>query len=156
MLAHCRYKQRESRGRFEPRPYLPATEVPVDIVGPAVIEYVKRHSTKPDDAQVYLLDTKYWLCDLETFDQFRREDWTELAPYLAERSDCDDRARQLWAAASMRGLTGVGLVIDWSGRHAYNLVLFADGHIRLYEPATDGWVEPDLPAYRLDHCLVLM
>ena len=34
----------------------------------------------------------------------------------------------------------MGLVIDYSGGHAYNVVLFSDNPPLLYEPQTDEWV----------------
>lgn len=40
------------------------------------------------------------------------------------------------------GLNNVGIVIDNSGRHAYNVVICKDGTAELLEPQSDTWVTP--------------
>jgi hypothetical protein len=61
-----------------------------------------------------------------------------LLPYRTDRFDCDNLAgayRTL--SAFLCGVNAVGTVIDWSGSHAYNIVVDADGDATLYEPQTD-------------------
>jgi len=41
------------------------------------------------------------------------------------------------------GISTVGVVVDWSAAHAYNIVIFDDQSIAFYEPQDDTYVEPD-------------
>lgn len=69
-------------------------------------------------------------------------DLVDLLPYRAERFDCDNLAgayRTL--AAFVCGVNAVGTVLDWSGGHAYNIVIDANGDATLYEPQEDRVVE---------------
>ena len=64
-------------------------------------------------------------------------------PYIAEDYDCDDFAIALKAGLARVGMTAVGIVIDYSGEHAYNAVGITTGdgvHVELVEPQSDLFV----------------
>jgi hypothetical protein len=42
----------------------------------------------------------------------------------------------------LMGINTVGVVIDWSGAHAYNILMTADGTVNLYEPQGGYIAEP--------------
>ena len=46
------------------------------------------------------------------------------------------------------GLNNVGLVIDYSGGHAYNIIIFKDGSVKLFEPQTDRWARAGRGNYK--------
>lgn len=41
------------------------------------------------------------------------------------------------------GVTSIGLVLDWSGSHAYNIFVYNDGSVKLFEPQDDRFIDPD-------------
>ena len=87
------------------------------------------------------LDSKYWACSRLDFEAIIRWDWTDKKKYVAEKYDCDNFAFSFKARMDRKfHLNNVGLVIDYSGGHAYNCVLFSDGTAELFEPQNDRFV----------------
>tara|TARA_R110000824_G_scaffold148727_9_gene318616 strand:+ start:402 stop:869 length:468 start_codon:yes stop_codon:yes gene_type:complete len=87
------------------------------------------------------LDAKYWACGRLDFHAIVTWDWTDEKKYIAEKYDCDNFAFSFKARMDRKfHLNNVGLVIDYSGGHAYNCVVFADGTAELFEPQTDKFV----------------
>ena len=90
------------------------------------------------------LDSKYWACSKKEFEDLIKWDWTNKKRYVAEEYDCDNFAFSFKARCDRKiGINTVGLVIDYSGGHAYNVVAFTDSPAKLYEPQSDRWVEPN-------------
>lgn len=88
-----------------------------------------------------LLDTKYWVCSRLDFEAIIQWDWTDKKKYVAEKYDCDNFAFSFKARMDRKfHLNNVGLVIDYSGGHAYNCVVFSDGTAELFEPQSDRFV----------------
>ena len=88
-----------------------------------------------------LLDSKYWACSRLDFEAIIQWDWTDKKKYVAEKYDCDNFAFSFKARMDRKfHLNNVGLVIDYSGGHAYNCVVFADGTAELFEPQSDRFV----------------
>ena len=88
-----------------------------------------------------VLDSKYWTCTRLDFDAIIRWDWTDKKRYISEKYDCDNFAFSFKARMDRRfHLNNVGLVIDYSGGHAYNCVVFSDGKAELFEPQGDRFV----------------
>lgn len=88
-----------------------------------------------------MLDSKYWSCSRLDFEAIIRWDWTDKKKYVAEKYDCDNFAFSFKARMDRKfHLNNVGLVIDYSGGHAYNCVVFADGTAELFEPQSDRFV----------------
>ena len=86
------------------------------------------------------LDSKYWVCDRAEFNKIVQWDWTDKKQYISEKYDCDNFAFSFKARVDKWfHLNCVGLVIDWSGAHAYNIVVFKDGTWSLFEPQSDTW-----------------
>jgi len=85
-----------------------------------------------------VLDNKYWTCTRLDFDAIIRWDWTDKKRFVKEKYDCDNFAFSFKARMDRRfHLNNVGLVVDYSGSHAYNCVVFADGTAELFEPQND-------------------
>ena len=88
------------------------------------------------------LDSKYWACSKKEFEDWIEWDWTNGKRYISEVYDCDNFAFSFKARCDRKiGINTVGLVIDYSGGHAYNLVCFTDAPAALYEPQGDRWVK---------------
>ena len=87
------------------------------------------------------LDNKYWACSKKEFEDWIAWDWTNGKKYIAEQYDCDNFAFSFKARCDRKiGVNTVALVIDYSGGHAYNLVIFTDAPAELYEPQSDRFV----------------
>lgn len=96
--------------------------------------------------------------------------WSDIDRYDYESSlrDCDDFAKGLWAQCPIRLLVnGIGLVLDWSGGHAYNILPTfksetpGDLILAFVEPQTDRWVAvgeelSGTEAYKLRHWELLL
>ena len=54
------------------------------------------------------------------------------------------------------GLNNVGLVIDWSGGHAYNIIVFKDGTVKIFEPQSDSWPKAGRGLYKFQHGQILI
>lgn len=64
-------------------------------------------------------------------------------PYRPERFDCEDYASLYKVMhAFVLGVNAVGIVIDWTGGHAYNIVILSDGEVKLIEPQNGKVIEP--------------
>ena len=83
--------------------------------------------------------------------------------YKAEFFDCDDFAAILYARTrELYEVNGCGLVIDASGRHAYNVLLVVDSAGRLgrawLEPQSDliMTVSPRAGVYKLEEGVIIL
>jgi len=89
--------------------------------------------------QLELVDAKYQVPSLDYFLGAALADLIDQKPYVPEFMDCDDFALWFKAMCSIYyGITSIGLVRDYSIRHAYNAVVFQEGNIMLWEPQTDS------------------
>ena len=104
--------------------------------------------------QVVVLDSKYWAVDIDTWKLILEYTGVDQGQYRADRYDCDDFAFAFKAAVSRKlAVNGVGIVVDWSGKHAYNAILVADANglvIKFIEPQSDGLVIQDEEMYKMD------
>ena len=89
--------------------------------------------------QLELVDAKYQVPSLDYFLGAALADLIDQKPYVPEFMDCDDFALWFKAMCSIYyGITSIGLVRDYSIRHAYNAVVFQEGNAMLWEPQTDS------------------
>lgn len=76
------------------------------------------------DLQLIPVDRVYWGVPWKTWELILRYTAVDAGQYRSDRYDCDDFAFALRAAVSRKlALNSVGLVIDYSGRHAYSALL---------------------------------
>jgi len=84
------------------------------------------------------LDVNYWVCTRQDFVRIIKWDWTNSKKYISEKYDCDNFALTFKARMDRKfHLNSVGVVVDYSGGHAYNCVVFADGTAEIFEPQSD-------------------
>lgn len=86
----------------------------------------------------WLLDTTYRALPKPLWDSVLQHMGISEFDYKSQRSDCDD------FAFAMRGrvplelrVNGIAAVLDWSGKHAYNALVYTEGggfHVAFIEP----------------------
>jgi hypothetical protein len=68
---------------------------------------------------------------------------TGVLPYRPERFDCEDYAALYKVLhAFVLGVNAIGIVVDWTGGHSYNIVILSDGTVKLIEPQNGKVVDP--------------
>jgi len=88
------------------------------------------------DGNYYLPTEKEQMDEAKMFNPF------EYLPYRPSRFDCENFAAAFKVfSAFLWGTNGVGMVIDWSGGHAYNVIVYSTGEIEFYEPQEGELVE---------------
>lgn len=107
------------------------------------------------------LDIAYYGVDLETFMKIVVWDWTDTKKYILDKFDCDKYAIYFKARMALDfGINALGVVLDYSSGHAYNVVIFTDvDEPILFEPQNDKLIKVDernLRYYKLeDYYLIL-
>ena len=90
------------------------------------------------------LDGTYYTTDLETFKKIVEWDWTDTRKYLIDKFDCDKFAFYFKSRITIDfHVNAVGVILDYSAGHAYNLVIIKDPSIGktswyLLEPQSDS------------------
>lgn len=85
------------------------------------------------------LDKKYIAVPESEFRKIIDWDWTDNKTYIAEKYDCDNFAFSFKARVDRKfHVNTVGLVIDYEAGHAYNVIVFANGTMKLFEPQSDS------------------
>ena len=90
------------------------------------------------------LDGRYYVPTLETFKKMVEWDWTDAKKYELDRFDCDKYAVTFKARMAFEfGVNSIGVVVDYDGGHAYNVVVVWNEEKNMYdawlfEPQTDA------------------
>ena len=106
---------------------------------------------------IFALDNKYLVTSQKDMKKIIDWDWTDNKKYVKERYDCDNFAFSFKAMVDKRfGVNNVGLVIDYSGGHAYNIMVFSDGSVRLFEPQNDKWARIGTGQYKFEEGKILI
>jgi len=111
----------------------------------------------------YRLDGNYHTTSFDDFKKIVGWDWTNLLKYETDTFDCENFAFY-FAQKVMRifGVNSVGVVLDYSSAHAYNLVIVKDQQgVRwyLYEPQTDeifSYQERKQDLYKMQYYILLL
>lgn len=108
--------------------------------------------------QVVFLDDEYKAVDEETLLTNVRATHTDALKYETNYADCDKHSRLLWALLPFKyGLNSVGLVLDWSARHSYNVAFTDSLKLVWLEPQTDEEVAiHSQPMYALDQGMIIV
>ena len=104
------------------------------------------------------LDNKYWVCDKIEFQKVVDANTIDEKKYIVDKFDCDNFAFAFKAQVAMQyNLNNVGLVIDHSGSHAYNVVIFSNSTAQLFEPQNDKWITPgESKSYTFEEGIVII
>ncbi|MCC6057028.1 MAG: hypothetical protein LM583_10170 [Desulfurococcaceae archaeon] len=88
------------------------------------------------------LDSQYFATSLEEFKKIISWDWTDHLHYEINSFDCENFAFYFASRiARMFGINAIGVILDYSSAHAYNLVIVKDSQgVRyyLFEPQNDS------------------
>jgi hypothetical protein len=88
------------------------------------------------------LDDKYYTTNMDTIKQIIKWDWTDTRKYLEDTFDCDKFATYFKSRMAIDfGINAIGIVLDYSSAHAYNIIITKDNQgvkWYLYEPQTDN------------------
>ena len=94
--------------------------------------------------QIVLLDRQYWTLPETIWTDVIQYSGVDSHAYVDERFDCDDFAWSFKGNVAWKlRVNGVGTVVDFSGSHAYNVVMVdEDGELvfKFMEPQNDRWV----------------
>ena len=91
-------------------------------------------------AKMTWVDNKYVAVSEKEFQKIIDWDWTDNKKYVAEKYDCDNFAFSFKARVDRKfHINTVGLVIDYDGGHAYNIIIFSNGTSKIFEPQSDSW-----------------
>ena len=115
----------------------------------ASIEKWKKDYDIYDTMKFMPLDGKYFICDEKAMKAIIDWDWTDNKKYVIDKYDCENFAFSFKAMVDKRfGLNNVGLVIDYSGSHAYNIIVFKNGSVKIFEPQSDRWAKAGTKLYK--------
>ena len=113
--------------------------------------------TSISNMEIKALDTKFWTCNEADWKKIIAYDWTDEKKYVTEQYDCDNFAFNFKARVARKfGVNSVGLVIDYSGGHAYNLIVFSDGTWKIFEPQSDRWPTLGKGQYKFEDGFILI
>ncbi|EGQ44217.1 MAG: hypothetical protein J07AB43_02760 [Candidatus Nanosalina sp. J07AB43] len=103
------------------------------------------------DSTYYVPTSKATMKEAKTFNIF------EYLPYRPDRFDCEDYAAAYMTFVSFFfGSNAVGTVYDFGAGHAYNIILYSDGSMELYEPQDGRVVEhSDDTKYALESGVII-
>ena len=102
------------------------------------------------------MDGKYYLPSQR--DAWRIIEWSQVntIPWQAEQYDCDDHAEALRHDFRKFGVNSCGFIVDWSGGHAYNFLIFADRQYWFLEPQADRIVAIGAGIYKMERADILL
>ena len=107
--------------------------------------------------EIKALDTKFWTCNEADWKKIIDWDWTDEKRYVTEQYDCDNFAFNFKARVARKfGVNSIGLVVDYSGGHAYNLMVFSDGTWDIFEPQSDSWPTIGSGMYKFETGYILL
>jgi len=114
-----------------------------DFVEQSLKEEIEAFDGSSVPIDLYRSDSDYYLpVSSETMKEAKVFNIFQYLPYRPDRFDCEDYASAYMTfAAFLFGTNGVGTVYDYSSAHAYNIILYSNGTIELYEPQTGEVVE---------------
>ena len=109
---------------------------------------------------LFLVDGKYRIPTLASFQKFLKEDKTDLFKYIAEEFDCEDFSFRLMGQVSYPGWSDIAFGIATSQKHAYNCIIAEDGgqnKVFLVEPQNDRiFLAPENPKVAYKTTFVMM
>lgn len=106
------------------------------------------------------LDGVYWTVSRDDMHAIVDHDPVDEREYKLHEFDCENFAMTLkMAVARAYGVNTLGVVVDWTAEHAYNVALYDDGEMEFLEPQTDVFLPPEmLPTgmHKLDDGIILL
>jgi hypothetical protein len=108
------------------------------------------------------LDGEYYTTDIDSLNRIIDWDWTDTRKYITDTFDCDKFAFYFKSRMAIDfGINAVGVILDYSAGHAYNLLIVKDSSVKwyLYEPQNDNvftYDTRDKNMYRMEYYFIVM
>jgi hypothetical protein len=108
------------------------------------------------------LDEEYYTTDMDSLKRIIDWDWTDTRKYITDTFDCDKFAFYFKSRMAIDfGINAVGIILDYSAGHAYNLLIVKDSSVKwyLYEPQNDNiftYDTRDKNMYRMEYYFLVM
>ena len=106
----------------------------------------------------YYLDKKYRIPDGEQISEILKYSQSKRLKYSKETFDCDDFATVLKSEVVKLGTNAVGIVVDISGKHAYNILVYnihGTLSISAVEPQTDEIIKIGEGLYKAEEGYII-
>lgn len=121
-------------------PEIERTKVSGDFIEKSVMSYLDEHDATGDR---FPLDATYYTTSSEDMNTIIEGNQVDRNSYTRTKYDCENFALSFMSTVQKeRGINSVGMVIDWDGTHAYNIIVYKSGNVKLYEPQTDRFITP--------------
>jgi hypothetical protein len=122
--------------------YIPPFKILVSLLSESELQSVINDLQKRGGLAGWMrLDSYYYTTDLNTFKKIVEWDWTDTRKYIHDVFDCDKFAFYFKSRIAIDfHINAVGIILDYSAGHAYNLVILKHNSKvawYLYEPQTD-------------------
>ena len=116
-----------------------------EFVDESLKEEIEAYDGSDVPIKVYRSDGEYFLpATKDDMEEARVFNPYQYLPYRPERFDCEDYASAYAVFASfLFGTNGVGVMYDYTADHAYNVIVYSDGSIEVYEPQTGEVIDPE-------------
>jgi hypothetical protein len=140
----------------------PFTAVRTQLTEDELLSIVRDIQSKGGMAGWLRLDEEYYTTDMDSLKRIIDWDWTDTRKYITDMFDCDKFAFYFKSRMAIDfGINAVGVILDYSAGHAYNLLIIKDSSIKwyLYEPQDDNvftYDTRDKNMYRMEYYFLVM
>jgi len=110
----------------------------------------------PENIDLIFSDGTYLAPRESDMDTIQKVTWlTKFLPYRPERFDCEDFAKAYDVlVAFVLGVNSIGVVYDWSGGHAYNIIVTSEGKVRFIDPQYKSY-SPEKESYSFENATIV-
>ena len=112
----------------------PTSEMVISLQG---LNDILRKRFPDTQAQLYLSDSLYLLCNDNDIGVFLKQDQTNKTGYVPEEYDCDDFAYHLMGQFSIPKWSYLAVGMVWTDKHALNCFVDSNEKFWFIEPQTD-------------------
>jgi len=102
------------------------------------------------------MDGRYWLPSQRDAWRLIEHSLVNTFLYIADQFDCDDYTEALRNDFRMRGVNSCAAIVDWSSRHAFNMLIFPNGEYWFVEPQRDKIVPIGADIYKMENALLII
>jgi hypothetical protein len=140
----------------------PFTAVRTQLTEDELLSVVRDIQSKGGMAGWLRLDGEYYTTDMDSLKRIIDWDWTDTRKYITDTFDCDKFALYFKSRMAIDfGINAVGVILDYSAEHAYNLLIVKDSSVKwyLYEPQNDNiftYDTIDKNMYRMEYYFLVM
>ena len=148
---------RELRGSFKHAYYRQKIAPDLKVITQAALR--KQLSVAFPNATVLFEDARYYLVSLKTMRELIQRCWVKDEPYVSELFDCENFASLFQSIIALNyHLNNVGIVINYTGQHAFNLVVVKEGLWALEPQSGQLWPAKAQPSerYKIDGEIILI